>query len=213
MNVGVERLLLSNDGITISFLVGFLMIFLMKLYKPSELVGYISAFFTQGFVEKRSEEGFSELNPFNLVLQLFSVLVISLLLYFLMFSNTFGENMVTLLSVLGIVFVFFLLKGGLILLLYKLFDFNDAVRYFINTKNAYLNTVCLLIFPFLILYQFTLKHHLTLLIALCFLLVFRLFLILRNNKNIITQELFYFILYFCALEIAPILILYRTTEF
>ena len=43
------------------------------------------------------------------------------------------------------------------------------------------------------------------------LFIFRAFLIIKKKKKIVIRKLFYFILYFCTLEIAPLLIVYKIT--
>ena len=82
-------------------------------------------------------------------------------------------------------------------------------------KINYLNTVILWILPFLIFSNYTENYkelflNITAVLVLAF-LVLRYLLLILNNKKLILSGFFYFILYLCALEIAPLIIFLKLT--
>ncbi|TYP99970.1 uncharacterized protein DUF4271 [Tenacibaculum adriaticum] len=206
----IERNFLSDDLITITFLLGFVLLFLMKLYKPQRLLGYSIAFFTQGFIEKRSEETTSLLSPFHGVMFTFSVIIISLTFFTLITSFTLEKNLFLFLLILGVTAFYFIAKYLISYLIINVFSMQEDLNYFLYSKNGYLYSICLWIFPVLIINQYWFKDIFFLLFFITLLLVFRVYLILTNNKRMIFNQFFYFILYFCTLELAPLLILYKT---
>lgn len=203
----IERPFLSNDWVTLTFLFCFLLLFLMKLHKPERLVGYSVSFFTQGFIEKRAETS-SPFFPFFMLFSfLFGVTIISLTislytnqLYFTNFSIIFG-----------LVACYLTLHFCLIFLLSKTFKIEKSIRYFLFTKTGYLYTICLWVFPLLIIHHYSFNNNTFLSLFIALLLIFRAFLIFKNNKKLIFKQLFYFILYLCTLELAPLLIIYKIT--
>lgn len=206
----IDRNFLSNDLITITFLIGLLLVFLMKLYKPKYLLGYTLAFFTQGFIEKRAEDNTSIFSVFYSLLFLFTVIIVASTLFIVASPELFNKNLTSFLSLVTGTLMYYIFKYILSFILISIFNIKEKTSYLSYTKNGYLYTCCLLLFPFLILNQYLLKNSVFLLFIIALLLIIRSFLILKNNKNIIFNHIFYFILYFCALEISPLLILYKT---
>jgi hypothetical protein len=82
-------------------------------------------------------------------------------------------------------------------------------------KINYFNALILWIIPPLLFLIYTDKNQNLFLwitiILLVILLILRYGLILNNNKYLIFKNLLYFILYLCALEIAPLLIILKLT--
>ena len=100
-------------------------------------------------------------------------------------------------------------------LLAFLFNFKKEFLKIAYQKTSYMNNLILWILPFLVLSIFVSHYNklfleITLLIFLLLLLL-RYTLILLNNKKLIFNNLFYFILYICALEMAPLIIILKLT--
>ncbi len=206
----IERVFFSNDLITIILFFGFVLLFLMKLYKPQRLFGYTVAFFTQGYIEKRVEENVSFFSPFYILLFSFSLTIISLTVFIVLTPLLFERNLFVFLLTLAFVSLFYVVKKIITYCFIVLFEVKEELNYFIHTQNGYLYTVSLLLFPMLIFHQYFLNSITLLVYIVALLLIFRGFLILVNNKKVIFSHIFYFILYFCTLELAPLLILYKT---
>ena len=206
----IDRNFLSNDLMTISFFIGIVLVFFMKVYNPKYLFGYTISFFTQGFIEKRAEDGTSVFSVFYSLMFLFSVVIITATLFSLLTPVFFEQNSTTLVTVFIGALIYLVSKYILSYAIMYLFNLKKELEYFFFTKNGYLYTCCLLFFPALIIHQYLLAENTILLFFISLLLIFRLFLILKNNKKLIFGHIFYFILYFCALELAPVLILIKT---
>ena len=206
----IDRNFISNDLITITFLIGLILVFFMKVYKSEYLLGYTLTFFRQGFIEKRTEDNTFLFSIFYSLLFFFSVTIITITIFILATPLYFENNTTSLFSILITTLIYFISKHSINFILAHLFDIKETVNYMLYTKNGYLYTTCLLLFPILILNQYFIKNTSILLFFIALLLIIRAFLILKNNKNIIFNHMFYFILYFCALELSPLLILYKT---
>ncbi|WP_442264657.1 DUF4271 domain-containing protein [Tenacibaculum sp. ZS6-P6] len=206
----LERNFVSTDWITLVFLASLVMIALMKLYKPQLLLGYTIAFFSQGFIESRSDKNPSIFSIFHVLIFLFSLLIFSLSIHLLLVNN-FTYFKFSFLYTFSFVSAFILIKYTLVKLIVLTLNIEDDTRYFLFSKTGYLYAISLWLFPVLILYQYWYSNSKILIIYMLLLLGFRMFLIAKNNKKLIFNHFFYFILYFCTLELAPLLIIYKTT--
>jgi Domain of unknown function (DUF4271) len=109
--------------------------------------------------------------------------------------------------------LFFIFKQFLNLFFSVVFRLNLLVHKLVFIKISYLNFLGLFIFiwlPFVLfsndenLFIFKIFGIITLLLAVYF-----YYLIIKNNLKVISKHFFYFILYLCTLEIAPIILLYK----
>ncbi len=109
--------------------------------------------------------------------------------------------------------LFFIFKQLLNLLFSVVFNLNLLMHKLVYIKISYLNFLGLFVFiwlPFVLfsnginLFLFKIAGIITLLLAVYF-----YYLILKNNLKVISKHFFYFILYLCTLEIAPIILLYK----
>ncbi len=91
-----------------------------------------------------------------------------------------------------------------------LFDYKEEQNYATYLKTTYFNNITLWVLPFLLVCLYSPYFHLFLkgfLISFALIMFgLRYFLVVFKYKKIIQQHLFYFILYICTLEIAPLLI-------
>lgn len=207
----IERSFLSQDWITLLFLLCFILIGLMKLYKPQLLLGYTIAFFSQGFIEKRAEKNPSIFTPFHILLYLFNSIIVSITIT-VYFSKHREQNFLRFISLFAFIFMFLSTKLILNYFLAHIFDIEKKIRYFLFTKSGYQYTLSIWLLPILVFYQYWYSNVTMLLVFIALLLIFRVFLIIKNNKKLIFSNFFYFILYFCTLELAPLLIIYKTTK-
>ncbi|AZJ33206.1 protein of unknown function [Tenacibaculum mesophilum] len=207
----IERVIYNDNWVTLVIILAIVLLAMMKLLKPTKLYGYTIAFVTPGFFHKRMEEGVSFFTPFKLLLFSFSIIVISLFLFFTLVSEIYSHSFLAFLGLFLFVSVYFSVRFFLDYALANILGLSKTVNYFLYTKSGYLYVLSIWLFPIIILYQYTFTNKLFLIYSFCILLVFRVFLILTNNKKLVISKLFYFILYFCTLEIAPLLILYKTT--
>ncbi|WP_372744919.1 DUF4271 domain-containing protein [Lutibacter sp.] len=157
-------------------------------------------------------------NLFQIVLFSIKVLSISLIIYHI--NNYFKINSslegfvgyIIIASCLTLYFVIHYLLG---VFLAAILNFQKAYKKVVYDKLSYFNNLILWILPFLVVYSYTSVLRVLFFNILLFLfiglLVVRYLLLLTNNKNLIFNNIFYFILYLCALEIAPFVIILKLT--
>jgi Domain of unknown function (DUF4271) len=148
---------------------------------------------------------------------LFLNLVISFSLFFIILDNTFFES-----NVFSISFFIKLLIGiGAIILIKVLlerligsiFEIDSLIDSYVFQKTNYKNYIGLVLLPINILLIFAIQPTKTILfivIGLLFIVNFvGLITSFKMHQKVILNNLFYFILYLCVLEIAPYIILYK----
>lgn len=156
------------------------------------------------------------LNLFQFFLFMVQLLTIALLLYF---ANNFWhfsdrlnavDGFLLLVAGVGLYFCFRYLMG---LFLAEIFNIKNRHNRIVYDKVSYFNNLILWLLPFLMLIayadiykEFFLKITF---FVLALLLILRYILVLSNNKKLIVNNLFYFIMYLCALEIAPLAIILK----
>lgn len=207
----VERIINYDYWISIFFVIAFMLLAILKLLKPNGLYGYIVAFFTPGFFHKQAEKNTSFFSSFQLLLFGFTSLILSLFFFEIAPTYLINKNLKTLSYIFGITTVYLLLRFLLDTFMVSVLGLKGFLNYFLYSKFGYLKTLSIWLFPILIFNQYTFKSTSFLIIIFLILIGFRFLLIIYNNKRLVVNKLFYFILYLCALEIAPLLILYKTT--
>ena len=206
-----NRVVESNNWVLITLLFGLVLLFLVKKINSQLLENYTKAFFIKGLVEKKSQEKINFFSVTNLLLFLFSGIVLALFLvlivnYFLPDNekgfSVFAYNLAGLL-------VYILCSYLIEYVIVRIFSLRNSLGYFLTSKRIYLFTFSIWLFPFLVLSFYTFESGTPLIIVSFLLFLVSLILIFTNNKNLIVSELFYFILYLCLLKIAPLLIIYK----
>ena len=148
---------------------------------------------------------------------LFLNLIISSALFYFIWYNTFIESIA---FDLILFFKFFISIGSLILikilierLIGSLFEIDSIIDSYVFQKTNYKNYIGLVLLPINILLIFAVNPSKTILyIVAGLILVINLVGFITSFKihqKLILNNLFYFILYICALEIAPYIILYK----
>ena len=207
----LEKIGIENNWITILLVVLLVIIFLLKGIDSTKLKGYISALFDKGFVEVETEENIMFFKGFYILIFTFSISVLSLISYFFIIenANNVEKGFYSFLAVFLLVLIYFLVKWILEYLLSSLFLINKGVHFFLVSKTSYLYTITFLLFGGVILVEYS-QLNASFLFYLTAILFFTRFLVhVVNNKNLIFSKLFYFILYLCAFEIAPLFILFK----
>lgn len=158
-------------------------------------------------------------HPFNMMLFGVQVLAFSMLIYQYLgvaVPNT-GEGFLKYLQIVAGYTVFVTFKFYLEKLIAHVLDFEALLDRYLYEKLSYLNlmaVVLMVILPFL---SFSLEaqkvFYLVLfgVLALFYLLI--LFSTVKRNQELLFRHFFYFILYLCALELAPLVILYQVFVF
>lgn len=213
-----ERVLISDNWIAILFVFCFLLLFLLKLFDAEKMRGYSLSIFNKGFIEITSEEKQSLFSLFHIGFIGFSFLSISLTVYFFLvhYQEKTVFSLLEYSQIASYVLVYIFGRNILELLLIRILEIKQLLGYFFVSKRSYLYSISIGIFFLNLIYFYgferigsVLSGIILLLSGIILLFAIRFVLILINNKNLIIKELFYFILYLCAFEIAPLLILFK----
>jgi len=209
----------SNDWITIVFLAILLVLVSLKIIFKERFLHTNKLFLSKKYVSIyfNKDKGIISniFQPFFFVVQLLALSLLFYLInsYFIISEKFFAFNgYILIFSAIGFYFCLRFLLG---LFLAYLFDLKGIHKKITFDKTNYFNNLVLWILPFLMLsiYSFNLKDVFIKILILLFviLLIIRYSLVLLNNKKLIFNNLFYFILYLCALEIAPLVIILKLT--
>ncbi|MCF6349882.1 MAG: DUF4271 domain-containing protein [Flavobacteriaceae bacterium] len=208
--------LVTNNWITITFIFMIGLLVIANYFFERRFLKFRKLFYSkQYFVEYISIT--TVFHPFNILFLFFQVsfyalLALKIVEYFnpLMVKN---QLFLFLKLVFGILtfYIFRYFIGKVIALFFKLKKDYEVLSFM---KFSYLSKIALILFPILILlHYFDFKNGiLFLVLATCtiFLLLLKYLDLLRKNQKLIFSKLFYFILYICALEILPIVVVYKT---
>jgi len=209
----------NNDWITIVLVVIFFVLTLIRIVYKDRLYHESTFFISKKYlsINFNKEKG-KLLNRYQTVLFIVQILVMSLLVY--LGIKRFNVQSVSLdfsgfIVIIFVVGIYLIIHYLLSFLLAYLFNFTNEYTKISYIKTSYFNNLILWILPFLVLSVYGNGHaklfqEITFFI-LTFLLILRYGLTLLNNKKFIFNNLFYFILYLCALEIAPLLIVLKLT--
>lgn len=154
-------------------------------------------------------DGFDTLLFLNLVI---SVSIFSFLTYSV-FVNPGEFDLIQFFKILFGVSALVLIKVLLERLIGSLFEIDALIDSYLFQKTTYKNYIGLILLPINILLIYTFspsKVIIFIILALIFLVNLIGFVTsFKNHQKTLINNLFYFILYLCALEIGPYLILYR----
>ena len=207
----IENTLNINNWITILLLFLFVCIFLLKLLNSKKLKNSFLALFNLSLIDNDQYDSISFFNPFRVILFLFTVTVLSILTFtFKTYITPETANSFAVFSTMfGCVLVYFLFKRVLEYLLSLLFLIKSQVGFFMVSKINSLNSISFLLYIALILYQFCNIKPIYIFCFTAVLFIVRFIFSVVRNKKLIFNKLFYFILYICAFEIAPLFVLFK----
>ena len=204
----LHRSVLSNNWITLIFVFSILLLFLLKLFTTTKLKGYTAALFNKGFVEIEAEESYFSFSFFHLGFSLLTFLMLSITIFL-----TVKQDSVFLfedyLLYTFYLFSYVILRFLAVFALFSVFQFTSKLSFFMTSKRAYLYSISIALLFLNVFYFYAFQNQYLLFTGLTVLFSLRFSLIVINNKNLIIRELFYFILYLCAFELAPLFVLFR----
>ena len=207
----LERTVIDINWITILLVLLFACVFLLKALNVNRLRGSVSSLINNSFIEAEIEENYSVFNLFKSVIFVFSMLVLSLFIYkiVLFYSTSIEQGFYTFFKVLSVVFSYFTIKWLLEYLFSLLFLINKGIKFFLVSKSSYLYSISFILLVGLVLVEYSQLNTRFLIYFSAVLFSVRFILHIASNKKLIFSELFYFILYLCAFEIAPLFILFK----
>ncbi len=209
----IHRTIESLDWMTIVLVLSIVMLTLGKYLFQNKFLNFLILPFNNKYIVFSNKKG-RFFDWFHVFITLFQFINLSMFLYIIrkMWGTSFFEN--TIYPFLGIIaFVVLFQLGKILLQLFKGFAFNtnDLILDVIYTKITYLNYSSLVMFISNVILIYIVKDSKTVIyIAIALILSINaigLIKLMKNYQNIIVYYLFYFILYLCALEIAPLVVI------
>ncbi|MBT3548106.1 MAG: DUF4271 domain-containing protein [Flavobacterium sp.] len=208
----VQRDVLSNNWIVLIFIFSIGILFFLKIFNTDKLKGYATSIFNKGFIEIEAEENYFRFSFFHVGFSFFFLLMLTVSIYLTMHQNFQKEAFLFLdyLQVSKYVLLCLTIRYVVDFLLIILFEIRDSlVTYFFFSRRSYSYSISLGLLILNILYFYTFNSYYFLIFGIIALFSIRYLLILYYNKNLIIKELFYFILYLCAFELAPLFVLFK----
>ena len=208
----VQRDVLSNNWIVLIFIFSIGILFFLKIFNTDKLKGYATSIFNKGFIEIEAEENYFRFSFFHVGFSFFFLLMLTVSIYLTMHQNFQKEAFLFLdyLEVSKYVLLCLTIRYVADFLLIILFEIRDSlVTYFFFSRRSYSYSISLGLLTLNILYFYTFNSYYLLIFGIVALFSIRYLLILYYNKNLIIKELFYFILYLCAFELAPLFVLFK----
>ena len=207
----LQRVILSNNWITIIFLVSLAVLFFLKLFEAEKLKGYAASIFNKGFIEIEAEDNSSFFSFFHIGFSFFFFLMITITGYFC--ANIFSHRTIFLLQdyihVFNYVLLYMIVRFVSMSLFILLFELKQSISLFLISKRGFLYSISIGLLFLNIIYFYSFQNKYLLITGVGLLFLVRFLMILMINKNLIIKELFYFILYLCAFELAPLFVLFK----
>lgn len=214
-----EILSQNNDWITLVFFSIFVILVIIKLYFNERLAHTSILLFSKKYLAiYYNKEKKKVFNYFQILFFLVQILTFSLIFFKILtykkpsFTPLDGNIFLIILIGVSLYFAIRFLIGFFLAAIFNLTEIHKKILY---EKLNYFNSLVVSMLPFLLfLFYAETDQSIFYKIALVVfgvLLVLRYILVLRNNKKLIFSNLFYFILYLCALEIAPLVIILKLT--
>jgi len=207
----IERLPFSNDWMTLVLLLLLVVLFLINVMNAVKFKEIIFSVFKVRFIESQNDENSSLLSGFQMFFFMFSVIVFSLLFFYIkiIYFGTQPTDIQEFLKVCSLLFFYFVLKNIFENILSFLFLFKRKTARFLSSKANYFFAISVYSYCLILLKQYANLNQSLLNFSALFLFTVCFIFYILNNKNLILNHLFYFILYICAFEIAPLLIVIK----
>ena len=206
-----NRIIESLDWVTLIMVGCILIIAILKVIYPKRFNDFIRLPVSNNYflAKGKSEE---VRHPFSILL--FVIQLISTSLFVNLFFLEKGKaNVFLFLQILFVVFVFIIVKTSIEKMIGAIFSIEKLIDHYIYEKLSYRNFLSLLLIIINLIFYFSIKPDLNILLILTGILFLVNMLILsysyKNYRSLIFSNLFYFLLYICALEISPYIILYK----
>lgn len=209
-----ERIYSTNDSLTYVLVFGFLVLGVVRYLYPRQFSDLLQLPLNAKFILIHGKDQLLK-HPFNILFTVFQIIVFSVFIY--LFFNQFKDSSQTgsglLLLIITFYAVFSIAKIMIEKIIANIFSLDTLMNSYLSQKMSYRNIISLLFFiiNLIFIYSFSPSHTVLWYAAGLFVLLnmFSLFAIYRRNRNLIGSYFSYFILYLCALEVSPYIILYK----
>ena len=208
------RDIISNDFFTILLVAGLIVAAAAKLASPKRFNDFLSVIGNSKYLKiySREQKFFDKFDALLFTNLIISVSLFSFITY-KFFTNTNTISPDTMFKISFGICVYILIKVFVERLIGSLFQMDAMIDQYLFQKISYKNYLGIALIPInaLLLYSFkpTLTFFYVTVILLFVVILIGLFTSLKAHQSLIKYNIFYFILYLCALEIAPCIILYK----
>jgi hypothetical protein len=213
---GIEKVSATSDWVTLFFLAVLILIAVLQF----NFAERFSKLFSLVYSEKYYTDYFKTrpliFNWFHVIFFFIIIFNISLCIYFTInaFSAAAGQDTFYFyFQILIMTLTYFIMRYAVGFLLGNIFELEEGQNYFTFLKISNLALISVLIFPLLILANYSVgvfhKFLITFSIAASLgVALFRYFVLIKNEK-LSFNNLFYLFLYLCALELSPFIVIYK----
>ena len=207
----IHRTIESLDWITFILVGCVILVTVLRVVYPKRFDDFIKLPISNNYFLTKGK--FEELkHPFSVLFFLIQVLTLSLFI-FLFFLEKREVSATIFIKITLASFTFILIKTCIEKLIGSIFDIETIINNYIFTKLSYRNFISLFLIVLNFIFYFSVEPTMLLLFIFSgFIVVLNLFILFINYKNyrsLIFSNFFYFLLYICALEISPYLIIYK----
>jgi hypothetical protein len=207
------RLIENKDWATLVFVVAFALIALTKSLFENRFSEFSKLIFSSKYLKVYKDSGQS-LSWFNVILFFVQLISLSFLIQIIasnqgILAKNDGITYIRIVTFLGVFILSKYLIDKIIAAVFNIEEFSEQFNMQKLSYRTYISVMALPIIVFLY-YNTTIPTSFLFLFLLLILLINSITYLksLKNYQNLIFGKLFYFILYLCALEIAPFYFLY-----
>jgi hypothetical protein len=207
------RLIENKDWATLVFVVAFALIALTKSLFENRFSEFSKLIFSSKYLKVYKDSGQS-LSWFNVILFFVQLISLSFLIQIIasnqgILAKNDGITYIRIVTFLGVFILSKYLIDKIIAAVFNIEEFSEQFNMQKLSYRTYISVMALPIIVFLY-YNTTISTSFLFLFLLLILLINSITYLksLKNYQNLIFGKLFYFILYLCALEIAPFYFLY-----
>ncbi|KAA1243178.1 DUF4271 domain-containing protein [Aquimarina sp. RZ0] len=209
----ITREITATNWITIVILICCLLLAIAKTIDTVRFSDFVLLFNTNKYIVL-TPKGSKLSTLFNGILIAVQILSASLFIYVCIdILGSRNNDMILFFKITTLYLLVLICKMLIEKIIATIFSIESLIEEYLFYKISYRNFLGVTLLPLNLLFVYTIKPSMNVLIfTLVLLLILNLiilFSIYKKNENIILNNLFYFILYLCALEIAPYFILYK----
>jgi len=213
---GLERISSTSDWVTVFFMVVLVLIAVLQYNFTERFSKLFSLIYSDKYYTDFIKTRPLIFNTFHLIFFFVFLFNISMLLFFVFKAYKpafYDSELGFFLKIILAVLTFFSLRYLLGRMIAGIFNLSEEQSYFTFLKISNLYLISVLIYPLLILSNFTTgvfhKFLITFTVtASLAVTLFRYFVVIKNEK-LGFNNLFYLFLYLCALELSPLIVVYK----
>ncbi|WP_161554572.1 DUF4271 domain-containing protein [Sinomicrobium soli] len=184
-----------------------------KISNEARFRRFLEAFVSDKYLKLYGKEQDPNLNRFNIPLFLVQIIIFGMLLWLAGAYLGLVSLHINLLLIIAALGLFIMFKFYLEKIIATIFDLNSFLEKYNFYKLTYRSLIAIILTPLIALLVYNPIHEKIVISATISLFLLLNIIawgrILRKHQKFLTGKLFYFILYLCALEIAPYLIVVK----